>query len=395
MTASDASTLGRLTRKVGGLRHGAVLCGVALLPLFALAAVIRQEIPPAVDLLQLPAAPTKKGDRKTLLQLARAANHMIAVGEGGLILRSADDGRSWTQASSPVSVMLTAVTMVNAMTGWAVGHDGVILATQDGGVSWRRQFDGRQANEQVLRAAEQRLEELNQRKGDAAALQVLREQAEDRLADAEAAMDAGPSQPLLGVVFTDVKTGFVVGAFGQLFETRDGGEHWTYTGNRLENPEGLHLNMINVMPSGDLYIAAEGGKLFRSVDGGQQWKTIDLGYAGHMYGVIGLTHPHVVLAYGFNGHIYRSVDRGEHWAPVESPAKKAIVDALSVDGRILLLSQDGRVVASSDGGATFKRLGLLPGSNLSSFMLRDGQLLGVGARGVGRIELTELAKEEK
>ena len=47
----------------------------------------------------------------------------MVVGERGHILFSDDDGATWEQAKVPVQVMLTAVRMLDAQTGWTVGHD--------------------------------------------------------------------------------------------------------------------------------------------------------------------------------------------------------------------------------------------------------------------------------
>ena len=72
-----------------------------------------------------------------LIDIARAGERLVAVGERGHVLYSDDSGQRWIQAPVPVSVMLTAVWFLDAQHGWAVGHDGMIIATDDGGASWR------------------------------------------------------------------------------------------------------------------------------------------------------------------------------------------------------------------------------------------------------------------
>ncbi|TAK84484.1 MAG: glycosyl hydrolase, partial [Aquabacterium sp.] len=119
-----------------------------------------------LDLLDLPGPATSRGAHKLLLDVGAGGPGLVAVGEMGLMLASADQGRTWTQQPSPSSVMYTGVSFVDARTGWAVGHDGVIVATTDGGRSWKRQFDGRKANEAVLAAARAHLERLNAQAGN-------------------------------------------------------------------------------------------------------------------------------------------------------------------------------------------------------------------------------------
>lgn len=358
---------------------GVLLCAAALVG--ASQAPRSAPVPVALDLLKRPAAATSHGERRLLTQMARAGSAWLAVGDGGLILRSDDAAPgSWHQSSVPVSVMLTAVCFASARRGWAVGHDGVILATLDGGLSWRHQFDGRDGNPQVLAAARRRLEVLQARTGRDAATQSQLEQAENRLADAEAAMRAGASQPLLAVAFIDATTGYAAGSFGQLFETRDGGQQWRYIGDRLPNPDGLHLNSITVQAGGELWIAAEAGKVFRSRDGGQHWQVFDTGYAGYLYGVVALDD--VRVAYGFNGHVFRSTDGGEHWQQAQVPLRKPLVHAEASPSGLWLMAQDGTLLGSVDAGRTFAVLKRLEGDTLSHFLVANERVVAVGLNGL-------------
>ena len=72
-----------------------------------------------------------------LLDGTVAGSRMMVVGQRGHILISDDDGVTWRQAQAPVQVMLTAVRMLDAQTGWSVGHDATILRTRDGGETWQ------------------------------------------------------------------------------------------------------------------------------------------------------------------------------------------------------------------------------------------------------------------
>src|SRR5689334_10762078 len=73
--------------------------------------------------------------KRTLVGIAQAGTALVAVGDRGDILRSAD-GKDWQQVASPVDVMLNRVRFRDAQNGIAVGHDASILATHDGGASW-------------------------------------------------------------------------------------------------------------------------------------------------------------------------------------------------------------------------------------------------------------------
>lgn len=307
----------------------------------------------SVDLLGLPAPATARGARRRLLDVVSVGTRLVAVGDFGLILSSGDEGAHWEQQPSPVAVMLTAVWFNDTLHGWAVGHDGIILATEDGGRHWRRQLDGWSINQQMLEAANTQLEKAETEPSGKLSQELL-DNLEDRVADAQAAVQAGPSRPLLGLRFVDAHTGFVVGSYGQLLHTTDAGRTWKYIGDRLNNDTGLHLNQITLTPSGALYIAAEGGTVFRSDDQGQHWTRAQVGYNGQLYGFVALNDG--LLAYGFNGRLFRSDAQSQRWTALPSPTGKSLVQGMRLpDGRVLLASQSGELLLGDVRAETFRR----------------------------------------
>src|SRR3546814_11415856 len=77
-----------------------------------------------------------KATHARLLGIAIVDGHLAAVGQQGVILRSAD-GKNWQQVPSPVSSMLTRVRFLDARHGWIVGYAGTVLGSVDGGTSWK------------------------------------------------------------------------------------------------------------------------------------------------------------------------------------------------------------------------------------------------------------------
>ncbi|HEX8354190.1 MAG TPA: YCF48-related protein [Pyrinomonadaceae bacterium] len=59
-----------------------------------------------------------------------------AVGSGGVILSTADGGRTWRPQASGVGDDLSDVKFFDAREGWAVGSGGAMLHTTDGGRTW-------------------------------------------------------------------------------------------------------------------------------------------------------------------------------------------------------------------------------------------------------------------
>lgn len=353
----------------------------------------------AIDLLERPARQSPLAPRSMMLAAALAGDRLVAAGERGIIIYSDDHGATWKQSMVPVSVVLTSLFFVSREIGWAAGHDGVLLLTTDAGASWRKQFDGRAANQAVLKDLQGRVEvaraavekaDPNSREAAMAALDAWTA----TLDDAKAGAEFGPSRPLLGLWFRSASEGFAVGAFGQMFHTSDGGKSWASRGGRISNPDGYHYNAITALGDGSLMIAGEAGKLRRSRDQGETWETLDTGYSGHLYGVLGLSDS-TLLAYGFAGNAFRSDDGGKTWKALPRLTTKTLVGGCALpDGRVVLLAADRSLFVSHDLGRTFTRQKSEPGRPVAGLLQRHlGQgLLVVGAGGVSILKLDSTAR---
>jgi photosystem II stability/assembly factor-like uncharacterized protein len=64
-------------------------------------------------------------------------NIFVAVGDNGKIVRSTDNGSSWTAVTSPTSLDLNAVGFADGTSTFAaVGDNGTIVLSTDNGSSW-------------------------------------------------------------------------------------------------------------------------------------------------------------------------------------------------------------------------------------------------------------------
>jgi photosystem II stability/assembly factor-like uncharacterized protein len=70
------------------------------------------------------------------------ANTAVAVGQQGVILHTLDGGATWTRRESGTPLWLTGVAFADASRGLIVGNAGTILRTNDGGLTWRREPAG-------------------------------------------------------------------------------------------------------------------------------------------------------------------------------------------------------------------------------------------------------------
>lgn len=128
-----------------------------------------------------PAAPGKLPvqyrDKPLAVHFASQSEIWVA-GDHGLVLHSPDGGETWIRVEAGTAQALADVFFVDPGHGWVVGSQGTILTTLDGRASWESQ--------------------------------------ESRV-----------TEDLLAVSFLDPDHGFAVGKFATLLETHEGSDHWT------------------------------------------------------------------------------------------------------------------------------------------------------------------------
>lgn len=295
------------------------------------------------------------------LDLASAGKRIVSVGERGLILRSDDGGRTWTQAPVPASAGLTAVYFADAKNGWAVGHVETILRTTDGGDSWELvHFDPENA------------------------------------------------QPLLDVCFSDASHGVAVGAYGIVYVTADGGAVWSQVPFKpdplpgaatVESDEDdmevgidlgfeFHLNAIARGPGARMYIGAEAGRLFRSDDDGAHWRELPSPYDGSFHGVLPLEGD-ALLAYGLRGNLFRSDDGGNSWTAIPTGTTALLDAGARVDANtVVVAGMAGVLLVSRDGGRSFTLDQQEDRKGIAAVLpAGDGFLVVAGEGGVRRLPI--------
>lgn len=279
-----------------------------------------------------------------LLGIARAGDQMVAVGDHGNILLSAD-GQNWEQVPVPVNVTLTAVSFADAKNGWAVGHDAAILHTTDGGRSWTLQH-----------------------------------------------FDPGLGQPALNVLALDAQRAMVVGAYGMWFGTNDGGKTWAELAAPAIRDEGLHLNALIKLGNGQLFVAGETGMIGISADG-QTWERLALPYEGSLFGALPRGEKGAIV-FGLRGNVLVTEDvRGNAWMPVDIGSVQSLYGgAVLAQGRVVLVGADGEIVYIGADGKVRRAPALEgpegngAGSLSGALPWRDGLQL-VGESGIGRASI--------
>mgnify|MGYP001820478279 CR=1 FL=1 len=266
-----------------------------------------------------------------LLDITRAGDSLVAVGERGHVLLSRD-GKEWTQAEVvPTRATLTSVTYTEGRL-WAGGHDAVIITSGDGGNTWTRQF-----------------------------------------------FDAERQQAVMDLFFDDADNGVAIGSYGLYLRTSDGGQTWEDV--EIDPEGGYHLNNMVRLDENRLMIAGEAGYSYRSTDNGETWEMIDLPYIGSMWGAMEMPDG-CILFYGLRGHAQQSCDFGESWTEVETGTEASIGGGASWDGLVVLAANSG-VVLTRDDGNRWNAVKHSSGVDFAAAVsLDDGRFLLVGEDGI-------------
>ncbi|SAL51802.1 glycosyl hydrolase BNR repeat-containing glycosyl hydrolase [Caballeronia udeis] len=325
---------------------------------------------PVMPVLVRPALATPQASHSVLIDIARAGTRLVAVGERGIVITSDDNGQSWCQSSVPVSVTLTAVQFVDSKNGWAVGHSGVVLRSQDGGASWTKQLDGVRAASLIVEDAKHAIAS-----NPGSSAQATLKAAQQFLSD-------GPDKPFLYVHFDDVLHGYVVGAYGLIFHTADGGESWQSWLRFVDNPKGL--NLYSIQSDGNtLYLAGEQGYFARSGDGGKSFKHIPTPRDASYFAMQVMPGGGVVVA-GLRGSAFESTDRGDAWQPTTFESSESFSALVRMrDGRLLFANEAGEFFVQPSLNHPVESLGVASSHSVNAAVeAANGSLVTVGFRGV-------------
>jgi len=280
-----------------------------------------------------------------------------AVGNFGSIYVTKDGGKSWQARSSNTKQPLFSVDFADERTGWIVGKSGLILRTTDGGETWTRQQS-----------------------------------------------PIAPAKHLFKVAAIDPQTAWAVGDWGAVVQTRDGGATWTNRSlgalpvERIESPDRMVqtitddviLNDVEFLDAQHGFIVGEFGTLLATSDGGDHWRQVAMPTEKTLFGMHWRS-PEEGWVVGIDGIILYTQDGGRTWTTQNGlTATGAIEDvsfvdamanpglyAVSVEGRRgVVVGDAGAFFVSDDGGHTWTRRALPEEHRLT--WMRDASVAASG-----------------
>jgi len=282
-----------------------------------------------------------------LLTLAFAGTASASVVTG-------DGTWQWTSPSVQGNT-LEGVSFLDANTGWAVGAAGTVLKTTDGGTSWVAQIPS---------------------PNNCAGFSPY-----------------GSGCNLTGVNFVDANNGWVVGDYGTIWHTINGGSSWT--AQTLSNPLNYtNLKNVNFFNTSN-GLAVGSGYSFGTVNGGSTWTQIT-GISSSNYNdqlaSVRMIDANTAFAVGEQGAVYKITQAGGVWTatqqalsggtPITSANLQSVYFTDANHGfAIGSINNSGRLLRTVDGGVNWQLSSTVPVTGPWSVTVNGNDLVVTGPSG--------------
>ena len=287
----------------------------------------------------------------------------IAVGDGGLIIRSSDGGVSWQQVLSGVKTDLKHVQFINELRGWAVGEQGIILYSEDGGLSWNKQTSPSSADLNRLFFLDANTGWVVGNNGT-----ILYT---NNGGTNWTQQTSGTTNHLYGLDFVDTSYGWAVGASGLVIATTDGGINW---GNQSCPSETHEFYDVDFTDRYNGWIVGQGSGLCKTTNGGTSWGSWSMsGWTRDLYD-IELTPGGGGLIIGAGGFIAQHTLPPYDWREtINSGTDNNLYGVDFIDANHGWIGGEaGMVLATANGGSSWEQpIGSTTGSINDLFFVDD------------------------
>lgn len=271
------------------------------------------------------------------------------VGELGRIFHTRDGGDTWSRQSADTQRPFLAISCLGTGQAWIAGKQGIVYVTRDGGESW-------------------------------------------------AQVETGSDRHLFAIDFANPQRGHGVGDFGTMVHTEDGGATWTTDRVPVDvelpeiafdmgvEPGDVNLYDVAYGSSDRVWVVGEFGTILASDDGGRSWTQQKAPFETTLFG-LHFVNAARGWAVGIDSVIIRTNDGGLTWEVQPPPVRQRSFYEVAVEGRHgWIVGSSGTVLRSNDGGESWS-LHELPIQLAANWirsigLTRNGTGLAVGADGL-------------
>ncbi len=294
-----------------------------------------------------------------------------AIGEengDSIILTTEDGGNSWKDQKVIKDSFFMSMQFLNDKLGWVAGNqgnDGVIYATTDGGATWNSIYSEKRNYLEKIHFINEEVGWALTRKG------ILSTTDGGTTWNSQ---DVGAKKELNDIHFIDETQGWAVSE-SEIFHTKDGGATWKQQRSGVKQGLGdvYFLNAKTGWVIGNYFE----GYLYTE-NGGATWKrqtfdekisfdTIQFidGQSGFMIGAL--------EGQGLQLFIFKTTNGGETWKPQKLDVDEYVRQAFFFDKQNGILSGNGDLFSTKDGGKSVAKIMDTPHGDLSSVQFVNDQ----------------------
>ena len=272
------------------------------------------------------------GDANQFTNCVGVYDSTILVGSPTGMLRSTDDGYTWTRPDVPSGIVLSVA--MDSSYFYAGGVSGVSLST-DRGATWADISNGLPGS-QVLSIAVKHLNLFAATFNNG----VFRSTDNGtKWAPATAGIITSEVNSLAGYG----SNVYAVMNYNSVFTSTDYGSTWTEDTSLHSGP----VNSVSVIGT-DLYAVTNTG-IYVSSDKGVSWDTLNGGVLGRNYpGILIQSGSNLIVACKDSGHVYLSSDNGDSWDNVGSDLPE-IASMTTCGTNVLAGTHDGMYLSTNNG----------------------------------------------
>jgi photosystem II stability/assembly factor-like uncharacterized protein len=285
-------------------------------------------------------SPQPQGNQLNALDFA--AGRGYAAGTLGTLLRTDDNGQTWSGVATGVTQPLSRVEAISA--------DSVVVS---GGCALRRSDDGGQTFKRLPWTPS----------------------------------DQSCPSSLASFNFPSSSTGYLLTFDGSVFRTDDGGQSFSRRTSIPGTPStGGNSSAADIAFTGaDIGVAVAGNRIYRTTDGGNSWAQV-FATGFPIINAVKFVDANVGYAVGDNSTVLRTPDGGQNWAPVPltgAPPGLRLTGVDCSDAMTCLISEStgARILRTADGGSTATAISLSTQPILAAAFASALQVVAVGRGG--------------
>jgi photosystem II stability/assembly factor-like uncharacterized protein len=278
----------------------------------------------------------------------------LAVGDSGVIIRSADGGLNWDIVLDIDSITFKKVDFFDTLNAIAVGSD--LFITNDGGLTWT---GNSKPNHYVD------ISILNSTSCILSGLYTGLMKSYDKGVSWDTLM-ADPNEDIGLLSFIDENVGYSIHAFGggitdKILKTTDGGQNW----NQIDAQTGFDNTIVEGFSFVSEDIGFRGGwynpHMMRTTDSGLNWNPVlyvdssaQFPFYEQLYDFhIEKDQPYTFYACGWYGKLFKSFDYGTSWKELDSPVSNttSLNSIFFINDHVgWAVGQNGIIIKTTNGG---------------------------------------------